>query len=197
MKVSRLTITFFGYLFLTSILFADSKIASHLLIEAAKNRLNQTLFYDAHYQKLAYPMGDVENNRGVCSDLIIRSYRALGIDLQKRIHEDMQAHFAHYPNYWGLKYPDKNIDHRRVPNLQTFFKRYGKILKITKDPKNYQGGDLVTWLVDGRFPHIGIVINQYSKDGNRPLIIHNIGRGVEIQDMLFEYPITGHYRYFP
>ena len=126
---------------------------------------------------------------------MIRSYRALGIDLQQLIHEDMKAHFRSYPKNWGLKRTDTNIDHRRVPNLQVFFTRRGQSLKVTHNPGDYQPGDLVTWHLDNNLPHIGIVVDRRSADGKRPLIVHNIGDGPKLEDRLFAFKITGHYRY--
>jgi len=187
---------FFSLLILSPVLSADQQTKKNQLVQAAKERLSHQVVYDGRYQRLAYPMGDVADNRGVCSDVIIRSYRALGLDLQKKIHEDMRRHFSAYPKNWGLKRTDKNIDHRRVPNLQTFFKRQGASLKISRNPQDYKAGDLVTWRVAGHLPHIGIVVDQRSKDNKRPLIIHNIGLGPKMDDMLFDFPITGHYRYF-
>ena len=187
---------FFSLLILSPVLSADQQTKKNQLVQAATERLSHQVIYDGRYQRLTYPMGDVADNRGVCSDVIIRSYRALGLDLQKEIHEDMRRHFSAYPKNWGLKRPDKNIDHRRVPNLQTFFKRQGASLKISQNPQDYKAGDLVTWRVAGHLPHIGIVVEQRSKNHKRPLIIHNIGQGPQMEDMLFDFPITGHYRYF-
>ncbi|XCN72504.1 MAG: DUF1287 domain-containing protein [Candidatus Electrothrix aestuarii] len=165
------------------------------LIQAALERTRHKVRYDGSYHQLAYPGGDVPDNIGVCTDVVIRSYRKIGIDLQKEVHEDMQKHFSAYPKNWGLKRPDKNIDHRRVPNLQVFFRRHGTELPMSKGGQDYQAGELVTWMLPGNLPHIGIVTNKRSADGQRPLIVHNIGRGPKLEDMLFHYPITGHYRY--
>ena len=140
-------------------------------------------------------MGDVPDNVGVCTDLIIRSYRKLGIDLQELVHLDMQANFSHYPKIWGLSTTDTNIDHRRVPNLQVYFKRHGEVLLIDRDVNNYRAGDLLTWLLPGNLPHIGIVSNQTVAGTQRPKIIHNIGKGPVEDDILLKYAITGHYRY--
>jgi len=164
---------------------------------AALERVGQTMIYDGSYQKLKYPMGDVENNRGVCTDVVIRSFRKLGIDLQQLVHEDMQQNFSSYPNNWGLDKPDKNIDHRRVPNLRRFFERHAKSFEITNDPKDYKVGDIVSWKLLNNAPHIGMVISHYSYDGKRPLIVHNIGAGTVVEDVLFDYEITGHYQYLP
>ena len=164
---------------------------------AALERTRHFVVYDGAYVAIAYPMGDVAPNRGVCTDVVVRAYRALGIDLQRLVHEDMAADFAAYPAFWGLKRPDRNIDHRRVPNLAAFFTRHGRRLPVTRDPADYRPGDLVTWTVGGNRPHIGIVTSRRSLFGGRPLIVHNIGFGPELEDMLFDYPITGHYRYHP
>ena len=139
-------------------------------------------------------MGDVPRNRGVCTDVVIRAYRAIGIDLQVLVHEDMRGNFARYPQLWGLTKPDTNIDHRRVPNLQRFLDRADA--KIESDsPAAYQPGDLVTWMLPGNLPHIGIVSDRVVSGTTRPLMIHNIGAGPVEDDILLKYPITGHYRY--
>jgi uncharacterized protein YijF (DUF1287 family) len=166
------------------------------LVAAAKERTSHQVTYDGSYQRIDYPGGDVPDNIGVCTDVLIRSYRKLDIDLQKEVHEDMKGNFGNYPDNWGLTRPDTNIDHRRVPNLQTFFTRHGIKLAVTRDPEDYLPGDLVTWMVAGNLPHIGIVTDKGTIFGNRPLVVHNIGRGPVLEDMLFEYPITGHYRYY-
>ena len=127
--------------------------------------------------------------------LVIRAYRAAGVDLQQRVHEDMKSAFAAYPKLWGLARPDANIDHRRVPNLQTYFRRRGVELRVISDPRDYAAGDLVTGILPGNLPHIGVVIDRRTADGLRPLIVHNIGNGPEVEDMLLSFPITGHYRY--
>ncbi len=169
---------------------------SKKLVVAALERTKHQVTYDGSYLSISYPNGDVPKETGVCTDVVIRSYRQLGIDLQKDVHEEMLAHFDVFPTNWGLSRPDPNIDHRRVPNLQTLFSRKGLVLPVTKDPKDYMAGDLVTWMVAGNLPHIGIVVEQRSPGGKRPLIVHNIGRGPKLEDMLFDYPITGHYRYY-
>ena len=166
-----------------------------MLVEAAIDRTSHQVTYDGSYRSIDYPGGDVPDNIGVCTDVVIRSYRKIGIDLQKEVHEDMAANFSRYPKNWGLSRPDKNIDHRRVPNLEVFFKRHGVELPVTRDPDDYIAGDLVTWMVAGNLPHIGIVTSNKSSWGDRPMIVHNIGRGPQLEDMLFQYPITGHYRY--
>ncbi len=151
--------------------------------------------YDPAYYSISYPGGDVPSDRGVCTDVIIRAYRTLGIDLQVEVHRDMIDHFNVYPNHWGLTKPDKNIDHRRVPNLMTFFSRHGTIKKMSTHPTDYQPGDIVAWNLGGNLTHIGIVIDKKSEDGLRNLIVHNIGNGQEISDCLFTYTIIGHYSY--
>ena len=167
------------------------------LIKAAKERTLHEVRYDGSYITISYPNGDVPPNIGVCTDVVIRSYRKVGIDLQKEVHEDISRNFNQYPSrrIWGLTKPDKSIDQRRVPNLQVFFDKYGTSLLVSNNPDEYLPGDLVTWMLPGNLPHIGIVIDEKSSDGKRPLIVHNIGAGPEINDMLFDYPITGHYRY--
>ncbi|EHK9050643.1 DUF1287 domain-containing protein [Vibrio vulnificus] len=169
------------------------------LVDAAKERTTHTVIYDGSYIKIAYPNGDVPPSIGVCTDVIIRSYRKLGVDLQVLVHEDMRDNFSLYPSnrIWGLSKPDRNIDHRRVPNLQIFFKRHGQSLLISDEGLAYKAGDIVTWMLPGNLPHIGIVTNDLSQDGKRPLIVHNIGSGPVLEDMLFDFKITGHFRYEP
>lgn len=167
----------------------------HRLVQAAIERTTHQVIYDGSYRQIDYPGGDVPEGIGVCTDVVIRSYRAVGIDLQLLVHEDMAEAFTAYPTIWGLNRPDPNIDHRRVPNLQTFFTRHGTRLPESRDPNGYKPGDLVTWVLPGNLPHIGIVANHRSTGGARPLIIHNIGAGPEMEDILFKFPITGHYRY--
>jgi uncharacterized protein YijF (DUF1287 family) len=165
------------------------------LVAAAVAQTGHVVRYDGAYRRIPYPMGDVPSDVGVCSDVVIRAYRAVGIDLQQRVHEDMRGAFSAYPRAWGLSRPDPNIDHRRVPNLQTFFRRRGVARPPSSNPSDYAAGDLVTWLLPGNLPHIGVVSDRRAPDGRRPLIVHNIGRGPEIEDMLFAHPVTGHYRY--
>jgi uncharacterized protein YijF (DUF1287 family) len=174
---------------------AESEDFHIRLILAAKEQTLTPVTYDGSYVRLAYPGGDVPADRGVCTDVLIRAYRKVGIDLQVEVHADMKSAFDAYPRAWGLKRPDPNIDHRRVPNLQTFFKRKGIALAVSANPRDYRPGDIVTWLLPGNLPHIGIVADGASFDGGRPLIVHNIGRGPQLEDMLFDYPITGRYRY--
>lgn len=165
------------------------------LVKAAIDRTKHLVVYDGAYKRIAYPMGDVSPLKGVCTDVIIRTYRKLGIDLQKDVHVHMRKNFSRYPKNWGLKKTDTNIDHRRVPNLQVFFTAKGISLPISKNAADYKPGDLVTWMLPGNLPHIGIVVNKKSADKNRFLIVHNIGLGPKMEDILFDYKITGHYRY--
>jgi uncharacterized protein len=165
------------------------------LIAAGVAQTAQHVTYDGSYRRIAYPNGDVPADVGVCTDVVIRAYRKVGIDLQLKVHEDMTAAFAAYPRQWGMRGPDANIDHRRVPNLQTFFRRRGAALPVSRRPEDYRAGDLVTWMLPGNLPHIGLVTDRRAADGHTPLIVHNIGRGPEVEDSLFTYPITGHYRY--
>ena len=177
---------------------AWAEASTKKLIAAAIDQTTQDISYDGRYFTIPYPGGDVPAHLGVCTDVIIRAYRTLGIDLQKLVHEDMKAHFALYPKLWGLARTDTNIDHRRVPNLQVFFRRFGQSLPVTGNAADYRAGDLVTWNLrgdGGSLPHIGIVTDRKSADGQRPLIAHNIGAGPELEDMLFGYKITDHYRY--
>ncbi len=178
----------------TNILAAQTIFASQLA-DAALTLTKQKVQYDGSYFELSYPNGDVPANKGVCTDVIIRAYRKVGIDLQKQVHEDMAANFAKYPKKWGLKKTDKNIDHRRVPNLMTFFARKGASKAITADPKDYLAGDVVCWLLNGNLTHIGIVSNQKTVDGQRLFIVHNISAGQVLEDCLFRFKMIGHYRY--
>jgi uncharacterized protein YijF (DUF1287 family) len=168
------------------------------LVAAAIERTHQSVRYVSAYVRIPYPGGDVPADTGVCTDEIIRSYRAVGVDLQKEVHEDMLLNFASYPNKrrWLLANPDSNIDHRRVPNLMVFFQRKGETLPITSRAEDYSPGDLVTWDLGGGVPHIGIVVDQKSRWGGRYMIVHNIGEGPRMEDVFFNWKITGHYRYF-
>lgn len=170
--------------------------AATRLIESARARTLIGEIYDPAYVAIAYPGGDVPDDRGVCTDVVIRAYRSLGIDLQVEVHEDMKANFARYPKLWGLDRTDRNIDHRRVPNLETFFQRQGAALPVSEHAAAYRPGDLVTWRLPGNLPHIGIVSDRVSADGT-PLILHNIGAGTVEDDILFSYPVSAHFRYFP
>ena len=169
------------------------------LVAAALDRTKQNIIYDGRYFDIDYPNGDIPSNLGVCTDVVIRVYREVGIDLQKLIHEDIKNNFKNYPikNHWpSQNRADSNIDHRRVPNLEYFFSKHGKSLPITNDKKKYKPGDIITWSLMGSSPwHIGIVTNQISSVTHNPLIVHNIGSGPIIDDVLFDFPIRGHYRF--
>jgi len=165
------------------------------LSDAALSLTRDKVTYDPAYYSIKYPNGDVAADKGVCTDVIIRAYRKLGIDLQKEVHEDMKKNFSKYPKKFGLKKPDPNIDHRRVPNLMVFFAKFGQSKSTDTNPALYAPGDIVTWLLPGNLTHIGIVVNKKSADGKRYLIVHNIGGGQVIEDCLFRFTITGHYQY--
>ena len=167
------------------------------LSNAAISIIDKNVIYTPDYVKLKYPNGDVPAKTGVCTDVIIRAYRKLNVDLQKEVHEDMVANFTKYPNLekWGLKTTDKNIDHRRVPNLEIFFGRKGKTLPITKNATDYKTGEIVTWMINDKLPHIGIVTHLKSEDNKRNLIVHNVGGGQVLEDCLFSYSIVGHFQY--
>lgn len=168
------------------------------LVAAAIERTHHQVRYEPAYVRIPYPGGDVPANTGVCTDEIIRSYRAVGVDLQKEVHEDMLRNYSAYPRKWRwfLGHPDSNIDHRRVPNLMVFFQRKGESLPITHRAQDYAPGDLVTWDLGGNVPHIGIVVDQKDRASQRYMIVHNIGQGPRMEDVLFNWTITGHYRYF-
>lgn len=195
--LSKLCLT--ALLALSAISTAAVAASSQQLVAAAMERTSHQVTYDGSYHSIAYPGGDVPSNIGVCTDVVIRSYRQLGIDLQQRVHQDMKLHFDQYPSkrIWGLSRTDTNIDHRRVPNLQAFFSRHGQSLAISENGKDYLPGDIVTWMLPGNLPHIGIIVGEYSGDNLRPKVVHNIGAGPVLEDMLFSYKITGHYRYLP
>jgi len=166
------------------------------LSAAAIARTGHLVLYDSAYRQIPYPNGDVSPHKGVCTDVVIRAYRALGIDLQQLVHDDMRANFTAYPSkrIWGLTKPDPNIDHRRVPNLRVFFARHGESLPVSDDPAAYRPGDIVTWRLAGGRPHIGLVVDRKTLSG-RPKVVHNVGWGPKLEDVLFDYEITGHYRY--
>jgi len=189
-------------LFILLICFAVSVQAQNddfysKLSDAAIKLTSDKVIYDPAYYRIPYPEGDVPADRGVCTDVVIRAYRKLGIDLQREIHMDMKANFSKYPNQkrWGLKSTDLNIDHRRVPNQQVFFSRKGTEKSITDNPDDYKTGDIVAWDLGRGILHIGIVIDRKSRDGKRRLIVHNIGRGQVMEDVLFSWKIIGHYNY--
>ena len=165
--------------------------------DAAVSIINPNILYDPAYFKIKYPMGDVPADRGVCTDVVIRTYRKLGIDLQKRVYLDMKKHFGLYPKRWGMKHTDTNIDHRRVPNLMTFFGRKGKKLPITQNAKDYKAGDIIVWDLGGGILHIGVIVDLKSPDAQRNMVVHNIGNGQIAEDVIFDWKIIGHYFYYP
>ena len=172
-------------------------------INSVLDRTKHKIRYNGSYFAIDYPNGDIPANFGVCTDVIIRSYRGVEIDLQQLIHEDIKNNFSDYPisKHWPRqKSADSNIDHRRVPNLEVFFSKYGESIPISniKGEFKFQPGDIVTWDLKGSSPwHIGIVINRLSESTNSPMIVHNIGQGPIIDDAIFDFPIRGHYRYMP
>ncbi|MDR1729207.1 MAG: DUF1287 domain-containing protein [Prevotellaceae bacterium] len=193
--MAKKTFTLILLLFSVHILFGQNDFYGKLS-DAAIGLTGQQVTYDPSYFKITYPNGDIPAGKGVCTDVVIRAYRKLGVDLQKEVHEDMKANFDKYPKNWGLSKPDKNIDHRRVPNLMVFFKRHGTVKPISADAGDYLPGDIVCWDLGGGITHTGIVVNKKSNDGARYLIVHNIGAGQVMEDCLFNYyKIIGHYRY--
>jgi uncharacterized protein YijF (DUF1287 family) len=182
------------FLFLFSNLQSQTNF-QHKLSDAAIELTKQEVEYDPSYYSIPYPNGDIPEGKGVCTDVIIRAYRKLGIDLQKEVHEDMKANFEKYPKNWGLSKPDKNIDHRRVPNLMVYFSRFGTEKRITESPSDYKVGDIVCWDLGNGITHIGIVANKKTDDNKRNLIVHNIGAGQVLEDCLFSFKIIGHYNY--
>jgi uncharacterized protein YijF (DUF1287 family) len=180
----------------TRALPANSSAQLKSVIDGAIDQIGKTTSYDASYQSIKYPNGDVPLETGVCSDVIVRAFRKGEIDLQKEVHEDMKDNFSAYPTRWGLSQTDANIDHRRVPNLQTFFTRKGKSLATTGSSDSFLPGDIVTWDLGGGIDHVGMVVNVWYKPSQRYLIVHNIGAGTRMEDLLFAWKITGHYRYF-
>ena len=166
------------------------------LARAARAQVGVTLRYDPAYTRIPYPGGDLPLARGACTDVVVRAFRGVGIDLQVQLHEDMRAHFNAYPGRWGLAAPDPNIDHRRVPNLQRWFERQRRALPVTTNAADYRAGDVVSWKLPNGLDHIGVVSAQRSGDGGRPMVVHNIGRGAREEDVLFAWTPTGHYRWF-
>jgi len=165
------------------------------LADSAYTLTDDFVVYDPSYFKIPYPNGDVPKDKGVCTDVVIRAYRKMGIDLQKEVHEDMKLNFQLYPKNWGLKKPDPNIDHRRVPNLMVFFGRFGTKLSNSIKPEDYQPGDIVCWNLGGGTTHIGIVSRIKNRNLKQYQIVHNIGSGQVLEDCLFSYQIIGHYRF--
>ena len=187
---------FFILLFLSiNLCFSQIDTRQNQLSKYTIELTKQHVTYDPSYFSIDYPNGDIPSNKGVCTDVIIRAYRKIEIDLQKNVHEDMKANFNAYPKIWGLKSTDKNIDHRRVPNLMTYFKRKGAEKPISNNAQDYLPGDIVCWNLEGAITHIGIVVDKKSTDGKRNLIVHNIGGGQVLADCIFDYKIIGHYRY--
>jgi len=172
---------------------ASSRISR--VLEGAYQQVGTTTIYDSSYRRLSFPGGDIPIERGVCSDVLVRAYRHAGLDLQLLVNQDMSRSFQDYPQLWGLSKPDSNIDHRRVPNLAAFFRRNGKSLPVSTSARDYSAGDIVTWRLASGVPHIGLVADRLQRE--RPLVIHNIGGGAQVEDVLFSYAITGHYRYDP
>ncbi len=189
------TLTFLFFLILSSIIYAQDENFYKRLSDAAIELTKDKVVYDPAYYSIAYPNGDIPAGKGVCTDVVIRAYRKLGIDLQQKIHEDMKANFSKYPKKWGMKRTDRNIDHRRVLNQATFFSRFGTTKKISANGSDYLPGYIVTWDLGGGITHIGIVSDRKSTDQKRPLIVHNIGQGQVLEDCLFKFKITGHYTY--
>ena len=195
--MKRLDFVFAVFVISSAIVRAEGPAEIARFVSAATAQIGKTLTYDPAYTSLAYPGGDVPMERGVCSDVAIRAFRGVGLDLQKEVHEDMKRAFSAYPKNWELRKPDANIDHRRVLNLMTFFKRRGKSLPVTQNAADYRPGDLVTCIVPKNLPHIMIVSDQASPlDPARRLVIHNIGQGARTEDRLFEFELTGHYRWW-
>lgn len=174
---------------------ASAQPALQKMIEGAKRQVGVTRSYDPTYRRIPYPNGDVPRETGVCTDVVIRAYRHAGADLQRLVHEDMKAAFSLYPKNWGLRRPDTNIDHRRVPNLATFFRRKGQALPVTRRGADYRPGDVITWRLSSGVPHIGVISDVPVRGTDRHLVVHNIGAGAQIEDVLFGYALTGHYRY--
>lgn len=201
MSINQISST--SYICILSLLAFSNTVLSDdfqsALVSAAMERTQHSVRYDGSYYSIDYPGGDVPPHIGVCTDVVIRSYRSLDTDLQRLVHEDISTHFSEYPSrrIWGLNRPDPNIDHRRVPILQTFFSRKGVSLPVTDRIDDYIAGDLVTWMLPGNLPHIGIVSDKIDANSGVPLIVHNIGSGPVVEDVLFDFIVTGHYRYVP
>jgi len=178
-----------------SIEVIQPKTFAEKLSNAAISIIDPEVVYTPSYVGIKYPNGDVPEKTGVCTDVVIRAYRKLGIDLQKEVHEDMKSNFSKYPKTWGLKTTDKNIDHRRVPNLEVFFERKGEKLAVSQNSNDYKTGEIITWMIGDKLPHIGIITHLKSNDGKRPMIVHNVGGGQVLEDCLFSYTIVGHFRF--
>jgi uncharacterized protein YijF (DUF1287 family) len=197
MRCLKNKLGFFLFFLLTAAAWPQGRLHQDFvrrLVDAAVERTHHHVTYVSDYVRIPYPGGDVPSNTGVCTDEIIRSYRAVGIDLQREVHEDMSRHFDAYPHKWQRQ-PDSNIDHRRVPNLMTFFSRNGTLLPTSQRGMDYSPGDIVAWDLGGGITHIGIVVNEPGRGGNY-MVVHNIGRGPQMEDVLFDWKIIGHYRYY-
>jgi uncharacterized protein len=186
----------FTSLFLVSGFVSGQSADALKVVSAARSQIGVTTTYDPAYTKLAYPMGDVVQSKGVCTDVVVRAYRKVNVDFQALVHQDMKTNFSKYPKIWGLKKTDTNIDHRRVPNLEVFFKRKGKAVALANTGENFKPGDIVSWRLDNGLAHVGVVSDKKSSFGLRPLVIHNIGQGTQEEDVLFAWKIVGHYRWF-
>ena len=184
------------FLLCINLAFSQQLLDPLKISDSAIELTNKMVTYDGAYYSIPYPNGDVPDGIGVCTDVVIRTYRAVGLDLQKEVHEDMKANFKLYPQLWNLKRPDKNIDHRRVPNLMKYFKRQGAEISITDNGKDYLPGDVVSWDLGGGLTHIGVVVDKKSNDNKRFMIVHNIGGGQVLEDCLFNFTINGHYRFY-
>lgn len=195
MKLNPIKLVLPLLLGLSLTLSAQIQFSPEKISDAALALTNKQVIYDGSYYSIPYPNGDVQQGKGVCTDVVIRTYRANGLDLQKEVHEDMTDNFNLYPKNWGLKKPDANIDHRRVPNLMTYFERQGSKLSITSNGADYQPGDIVAWDLGGGTTHIGVVVDTPSIDNKRYQIVHNIGSGQVLEDCLFDFEIIGHYRF--
>jgi hypothetical protein len=200
MKRFYFRVQFICFLGLLSVLSCSEQASAQpsfykQLAQSAVTLTADEVTYDPSYFTISYPNGDVPAHKGVCTDVIIRAYRKMGIDLQRLVHEDMRKRFNEYPQKWGLKGPDKNIDHRRVPNLMCFFDRYGEKKTLAAQASAYVPGDIVCWDLGNGLLHIGLISDVASADGKRYQVVHNIGSGQVLEDCLFQYTIIGHYRY--
>lgn len=198
MRALAVFLSFFSFFFLLALPAAADEANAGRIVEAALAQTRTRVVYDPAYRVIPYPMGDVPADRGVCTDVVIRALRAVGVDLQRLVHEDMKANFSAYPKHWGLKRPDRNIDHRRVPNLETYFSRAGLKLRLSRSSE-FRAGDIVAWNLrgdQGYLPHIGIVTARRGRSG-RLMVVHNIGAGPKHEDVLGEWKMTGHYRIAP
>ncbi len=187
---------FLVLLLLVSVALAQTNPKVQKVVQAAISQVGVTVMYDPAYSKLAFPMGDVPLERGVCTDVVIRAFRAVGIDFQALVHQDMTTKFRAYPRLWGLTRPDSNIDHRRVANLEVFLTRRGKAIKLSKNGRDYRAGEIISWTLPNGRLHIGVVTEKFEPSGQRPLIVHNIGSGAQLEDVLFAWDLRYRYYYF-